>query len=360
MTNTLSFKHVLHVGPNYIRHKGGMGAVIETYEKNVADFEFVASYEGNYNSILNVPFFAVSFLKILGKLIQKREIKIIHIHGASFGSFYRKYLIFLTGKYCFNKKVIYHLHAAEFHTFYENSNFIGKKLIAHLINQSDSIIVLSQSWKEFITSKFTPQKVSILNNPIEIPEVKAETPEFRGNKMNFLFLGRIGDRKGLFDLMDVIAANAAYYREKASFVIGGDGEVDKLKSYIGAHGLQDIVAYAGWVDGDLKRKLLNQCDVLLLPSYNEGLPIAILEAMSYGKPIIASNVGGIPEVVRNGQNGYTIDPGDKDALNDRMKRLIEDQAQAKAMGLESARIIGSHDIKKVLKDMQSVYNAVLV
>jgi glycosyltransferase involved in cell wall biosynthesis len=355
MTSIPSFKNVLHVGPNYIRHKGGMGAVIATYEKNVQDFEFVASYEGNYNSLLNVPFFALAFLKVLWKLATNWDIKIIHVHGASFGSFYRKYLIFLFGKYVFGKKFVYHLHAAEYHTFYDETNSFAKGLIQHLIKESDSIIVLSKSWEDFIRNTFSPKNVVILHNPVEIPQKTVTQSSIDKPSISFLFLGRIGDRKGLFDLLDVISKNREYYKNNISLTMGGDGEIDKLKSYLEIHQLNSICKYVGWVDGKLKHELLNQCDVLVLPSYNEGLPIAILEAMSYSKTIVSTNVGGIPEVVKDGVNGYLINPGDKTALENRINNLIYNKENLDQMGLESLKIVGSYDIKEVLKRMQSVY-----
>jgi glycosyltransferase involved in cell wall biosynthesis len=359
MTTTPSFKNILHVGPNYIRHKGGMGAVIATYEKNVSDFEFVASYEGNYNSILNVPFFILSFCKILSKLITNPNIKIIHTHGASFGSFYRKYIIFLVGKYLFGKRFVYHLHAAEFHTFYSETNSVAKKLIQHLISESDYIIVLSKSWENFINDNFKPKKVVVLHNPVEIPARTITESSIDKPSISFLFLGRIGDRKGLFDLLDVISKNHDHYKNNLSLTIGGDGDVGKLKEYLDNHSLNGICKYVGWVDGKLKHELLNQCDVLILPSYNEGLPIAILEAMSYGKTIISTNVGGIPEVVKNNINGYLITPGDKSAIETAISNLINNKSNLDSMGLESLKIVSSYDILEVLKRMQCVYDDLL-
>ncbi|MEO6287009.1 MAG: glycosyltransferase family 4 protein [Dyadobacter sp.] len=360
MTNTSSFKNVLHIGPNYIRHKGGMGAVIATYEKHVPEFRFVASYEGNYNAILNIPFFVVSLVKILWELCTQQEIKVLHIHGASFGSFYRKYLIFLLAKYVFGKKFVYHLHAAEFHTFYAETNSLAKKLVQHLINESDSIIVLSKSWENFILTNFTPKQVSILPNPVEIPDNSMQKDLTDDSNISFLFLGRIGDRKGLFDLLDVISRNRGFYQDNITLTIGGDGEVEKLQAYIANHQLNGFVNYAGWVDGKLKHELLNACDILLLPSYNEGLPIAILEAMSYGKPIIASHVGGIPEVVKEGINGYLITPGDKNDLENKIDTVIHNKTMLNFMGAESLRIVSSYDIREVLKQVQSIYKDLLV
>lgn len=359
MINTLIFKHVLHVGPNYRNHKGGMGAVIAVYQKNVKDFNFIPSYEGNYNSILNIPFFFVSFFRILWLLIINSEIKIIHMHGASYGSFYRKYIIFLLGKYLFQKKIVYHLHAAEFHIFYEESNSISKRMIAHLFDNSECIIVLSKQWLNYVTENFKPRRIIILNNPIEIPANLSSRHLNNDDVVSFLFMGRIGQRKGIFDLLDVIVKNRHYYSSQLFLKIGGDGEVEKLKSFIKNNHLADIVDYIGWVDGNLKHNSLSTCDVLILPSYNEGLPIAILEAMSYGKAIISTNVGGIPEVVHSGINGFLVEPGDKEAIQNSINIVLSDKAFLQRMGKNSLETVRNYDISEVLKIMESLYICLL-
>lgn len=355
MSLPISFKNVLHVGPNYIRHKGGMGAVIETYKNNIPDFGFIASYEGNYGSIANIPFFFLSFFRILLRLSTSRKISVVHVHGASFGSFYRKYIIFLLSKYIFDKQFVYHLHAAEYHTFYQETNGFAKRLIQHLINDADCIIVLSESWANFINKEFSPKKVVVLHNPVEIPLRKQKARNADFTTTSLLFLGRIGDRKGIFDLLSVISQNKDEYQGKLSLTIGGDGEVERLKTYLKDHDLNQICKYAGWVDGNMKKDLLQACDVLALPSYNEGLPIAILEAMSYGKPILTTHVGGIPEVVKDGVNGYVITPGDKVAMEAGIDKLINNKSLQELMGRQSLKLIDSYDIHTVTKRLQAIY-----
>lgn len=359
MVDSTTFKHILHIGPNYIRHKGGMGAVIATYERYMTGFNFIASYEGNFGTVMNLPFFALSYIKILWQLLFNKRIRIVHMHGASYGSFYRKYLVFLTAKFFFGKAVIYHLHAAEFHTFYQESNPITRRMIAHLMNKTNCVIVLSKSWELFVKSNFKPKMISIINNPIEIPKAEHTRALNDTCTTSFLFLGRIGNRKGLFDLLDVVADNYMQLRNRATFVIGGDGEVDKLNAYINKYGLEDIVKYAGWVDGKTKHKLISECHALILPSYNEGLPIAILEAMSYGKAIISTNVGGIPEVVKENLNGYLIAPGDKSELRNKIFELLESKEKVINMGNKSRIFVNDFRIEEVVKNVRNVYDKVL-
>lgn len=107
-------------------------------------------------------------------------------------------------------------------------------------------------------------------------------------------------------------------------IAGSGAEETRLREYVKQNGLQSNVEFLGWITKEQKPSLLVKADVLVLPSYNEGLPIAILEAMSYALPIISTNVGSIAEAVQEGVNGFLIAPGDINALADSMVKLTVD------------------------------------
>lgn len=357
MTPKSIFKKILFIGPNYINHKGGIGAVLMVYQKCVPDFNFIATYDGNFSIIRNILLFVKSYISMI-LILLSNNIKIIHIHGASKGSFWRKYFIFLIGKYLFRKKIVYHIHGGKFHLFYKDSNNLTKKCINHFINNSDHIICLSKSWKSFFISSFNVRSISIVNNPIEIPNLPL-LEGFTKTYLSLLFLGKVGDNKGIFDLLSVLDKKHSQYKGKLKLKIGGDGEIDRLKAYIDSKHLHDIVEYVGWVSNDLKNNLLSECDILILPSYNEGLPISILEAMSYGKAIISTPVGGIPEVVKNVKNGFLIEPGNIIALEECIDWVLENTEKLPEMGLVSSKLIQDYDIKKVMSKLSELYIKIL-
>ncbi|MDE7119940.1 MAG: glycosyltransferase, partial [Muribaculaceae bacterium] len=132
--------------------------------------------------------------------------------------------------------------------------------------------------------------------------------------MRFIFLGRICRLKGVYDLVEVIGSNAHRWRHRATFIIGGTGEDQQLAAAIRQHGIADMVQTPGWVDGTDKLRLINSADVMVLPSYIECLPISLLEAMAAAMPSIATEVGGIPEIITHGENGRLIPPVDHQAL----------------------------------------------
>ncbi|CAG5068545.1 N-acetyl-alpha-D-glucosaminyl L-malate synthase [Dyadobacter sp. CECT 9623] len=351
------FQHALHVGPQYKNHRGGMGAVIASYNKNISDFQFVSSYEGNYSTLANVPYFFVSLFKYVGVLIANRKIKIVHIHGAHNGSFFRKYILFLIAKYVFGKAVVYHSHGSDFHIFYNGSGAFVKKLVAHFINHADLIICLSIQWNDFFKENFSPKRIHILENIVDHPD---KTPVRRQKPvLTLLFLGYIGDRKGIYDLVNVIIENKEFFNGRLKLLVGGNGESQKLEAIIKTHSLENIVEYVGWVTGEKKDELLSTSDIFILPSHNEGLPVSILEAMSYNLPIISTPVGGIGEVVRDNVNGFLVEPGNKKSILESLKAFVLSPVLALEMGQRSSLILKPYYSNSVIPKLHSFYTELL-
>lgn len=353
---TTIFQQVVMVGPQYKDHRGGMGAVLASYAEEIEEFQFLATFDGRCSMIANIGVFILSLFRLVRKLAWDRKITIVHIHGASGGSFIRKYLIFLIAKYLFRKKVIYHLHGAKFHLFYKNSNFISRYLVKHLAESVDVFICLSRYWQTYLSSEFIIKRLVIVNNPVPVPKKALNRcKDGENNRLNMLFLGRIGDRKGVFDLLAVIKEYKHQWEGRIKLKIGGDGEVDRLLRYIETQNLTCIVEYVGWTDGEKKNKLLDECDALILPSYNEGLPISILEAMSWGKAIISTSVGGIPEIVSHNKNGLLLTPGERDMLAASINKFIAEPGLVGKMGKASLDKVRPYLIGHVLNQLETIY-----
>ena len=145
------------------------------------------------------------------------------------------------------------------------------------------------------------------------------------------------------------------YEGKLQLIFGGDGEVEKAKEYIKQNKLDNIAFYQGWVSGKNKIELLNRADAYVLPSYNEGLPVSILESMSYHLPIISTNVGGIPEIVKDGVNGFIIEPGNKKGLKEAIDHLLFNRKLREKMGVASADMVKDHLPDSVKKQLENLY-----
>lgn len=340
---------ILTITPPYKKPKGGIGQVVNSYSKIFDPFYTVitTSYESNR---LKKLFILLNSLIHFFYYMTFKDIKIVHIHTASENSFKRKSLFINLSK-LFRKKVLLHIHGASFKEFTsKNKKFIGTNL-----KKCDKIIALSDSWKQFFTDIYDLKNVTVLPNIVENPIKKEYVSE---DKLKILYLGIIGDRKGIFDLLSILKENKDFYKTKIIINIGGNGEIERLNEYITDNQLEELVNYEGWVSGNKKIELLNSTDIYILPSYNEGLPISILEAMSYGKPIISTNVGGIPEIVDN-QNGIIIEPGDKKALKAAINYFLNNRDEINKKGLESLKKVQKHLPDNVKRQLIRIYEDLL-
>lgn len=349
LSETISNK-VLSVGCQYRNPKGGVAQVMKNYSDFVfTEFKCIINSGGKSKSAK--LFRAISGLISLSyKLLSDRQLRIVHIHTASYNSF-RRSVWYLKLAKLFRKKVILHIHGGGFREFYDtNPEWISK-----MLNRSDAIIVLSESWKEYFQNITSGPEIFILENIVANPGDQKQQPS---DRLELLFLGLIDKQKGIFDLLDAINEHDNF-SGKIRLHIGGNGKIEDLKQYIDLHNLSDIVKYEGFVSGKGKTNLLRDCDAYILPSYTEGLPVSILEAMSFKKPILSTPVGGIPEVVKDGVNGFLFSPGDKNAMASAIIKLLHDNNLTKQMGSESLNIIRSYFPDNVCNKLAAIYNALL-
>lgn len=345
------YKHVLYVGPNYKKPKGGIAAVLHAYSTGISPFYCVISTKGGKKIKLFTCYITAIF-KYLYYLL-KPSIKIVHIHGSSNGSFWRKAFLILIAK-SFKKKIIYHIHGGGFKIFAKRH----PKAVPFILGKCDIIIALSDFWKKYFEDELHCRSVYIIPNVIEEPH---EDHGKRTNDIcNFLFLGKVCHYKGIFDLLDTIGDKKEKYINKIKIYIGGGGEIERLNNTIEQYDLKEIVEYIGFVTGKKKENYLNDAHVFILPSYIEGVPISILEAMSYHLPVISTNVGGIPEILHDGEEGYIFEPGNKEQLAEKIDKILASNDERIKMGIRAFQISQPYIISNVLNELNSLYSKLLI
>lgn len=342
-------KNVVYIGPDNRNHRGGIGAVLDVYSKHIPGFRLIPTYVTK-SFTRQVAVYIVAIFRLIFVCITDWKVKILHIHHASKGSFLRKSLLVLIGK-LFRKKVILHIHGGGFHNFYRNSKWL-RPYIRFILEHADAVACLSENWRKYYSTTFTLRRLEVINNVIEDPSIR----ETSGNgSVNLLFLGHITEKKGVFDLLQVLGNNKSDFKHRITFTLGGIGDLERLNKTLAEYDFNGDVKFAGWVTGSKKAELLNDCDVYVLPSYNEGLPISILEAMSYGKPIISTNVGGIPEIVKPGFNGWLFQPGDQGALNNIIREVLDDRERLKEFGNNSLTVTAGYTPGAVVRSLEQLY-----
>ncbi len=342
-------KNILTIGIDYRVVRGGVAAVENVYSTFYQPFNHVTTTVTN-GLVKKLLVLCKAILQFQYWMLFHPEIKIVHVQGSVGASFWRKAIFIYIAKF-FHKKVVWHMHAGRFAVFYQQHRYAVRKVV----DKSDVIIALSEYWKEYFKNEFPTKRVEIIKNVISAPVVhKQQTGYF-----TLLFLGLLGKNKGIYDLLECIRDHKVEFQGKLKLYIGGNGEIEHVKQLIKEYGIADIVIFEGWVSGDKKIELLNKSDAYILPSYKEGLPISILEAMSYGMPIISTPVGGIPEIVSNGENGYLVEPGNKEDIYKAIMSLLNDADLRNRMGRISLSRVGEHLPEYVEKQLETLYDSLL-
>lgn len=345
---------VVIVGPSITRTKGGMATVInDMLENKSSEVQFhhiVSHVEGSAVEKIgrNIKAF-ISFLS-------EGSVDVVHIHVASGASFYRKSM-FVQASRLRGIPVVMHVHGADFDAFFNNASPLAKKYIKRTFDQCSATLVLSQYWKAFFVANITKKGVAVLHNGV-YTQVFEQCYTMPSNLNNFLFLGRLGQRKGVYDLLEAIDNLINKQQQQhLMFYLAGDGDIEQVRNMVEEKGLRNYVQLLGWVGEKEKLQWLKETDTMILPSYNEGLPMSILESMAAGKVIISSRVGGIPDLVTEGENGFLITPGDVESLQKHIAFVASSPDEMIRIAQNNRRKIDEHyNLEKLNAWLFSLYH----
>lgn len=346
--------NILMIGPSN-RLKGGVASVVNNYIENFDKDNIKLIYCSTINSekflnkILN---FCCFILKLIFLLIFKK-IDLVHIHMASRGSYERKKIIINICS-AFKKKIIVHLHGAEFKVYYEEECIEKKKEeIRKTFNKANMVLVLSKSWAQFI-KKLTNTRVEVLYNCVSI----SDKIYYNSNNRKILFLGRLEERKGVYDLLD-ICKSIEKFDPNLEVLLCGDGNIKEVENIVSYKKLKNV-RVLGWVNSSEKEKIIKETIINILPSYNEGMPMSILELMGKGICSISTNVGGIPEVIDNYKNGILITPGDKEMLLSEIINLVRNKDLCELLSINAYnKAKENFDIKSNISRLNTLYREIL-
>jgi len=346
--------NILIIGPN-VTSNGGVSSVIQNYlsfdEWQNSELTFLPTFIDG-SKVDKILFFLKALLK-LRKAIKTTCIDIAHIHIAERGSFFRKYVCAkLLKKH--NKRIILQHHGAEFNNFYLSMNTLIQRRISSLFKIVNLNIVLGKNLKEELLQISPEAKVSILHNAVT---VYPKNP-YNADASIILFLGHLSERKGIYDLVKVIKRLDAILDPKYTFALCGE-DVVNISSQINELGLSKRICHLGWIGKEKKEAILADTVIHVLPSYNECLPMAILETMSYGIPNISTSIASIPEVILNGINGFLIEPGDTDSLYDKIIYMLNNTNERNKFSNNSYNLINENfSLPSNIQILESLYEQV--
>lgn len=332
---------------------GGISAVIVEHLRSSlgqhVDLRFVASHvDGSaFRKLLQaiVALFQLLIVSIAGR------VDIVHIHTSHGASFLRKAVYHVVAR-CLGKRTVLHVHGSMFVEFYRNGPKWLRSCIQTTLSTANAVLALSPQWAADLRNMAPGAHIHVVPNGVRI-EGRLQ-PELSNSY--FLFLGRIGQRKGSYDIVRALERTG---NPHIHVVFAGDGEGDGVATLARELGVERQVSIRSWVRGTEKEELLEGATGFVLPSYNEGLPMALLEAMAAGLPAISTPVGGIPEVVIHDQTGLLVPPGDVDSLAEALKTLYDNRGTRQRLGKSGRELVSQrYGTEASIESIVKVYNEI--
>jgi glycosyltransferase involved in cell wall biosynthesis len=269
-------------------------------------------------------------------LLLRGRVALLHVHLNSDASFWRKAL-FIVPAIFFDVPYVLQIHCGAFPRFFrERCSPPAQRFVRWLLRRARAVVALSEASRQSLTFIDPHLEVVVIPNPVEIPSRPAPLTE---GAPTVLFLGMITEAKGAFDLLRAWPAVREAVPD-ARLVMGGAGDIERAREMAREHGFE--VETPGWVLGAEKDALLRRAWALVLPSHWEAMPMAVLEAMAAGLPVVASRVGGIPGVVLDGRTGVLVEPRNVVALGDALARVLLDAGTRSAMGRAARERAAEH------------------
>lgn len=261
------------------------------------------------------------------------QVDVLHLNVAAQGSAYRKLLLARVAQ---RLKIPYvvHLHGSRFREFWSSLGPRARHPVDRLFLESAKIAVLGQFWAQFVIEMLPGIEGKIVILPNATMPISEQPSRPRGALVRISCIGELGARKGTPQLIEALGLLAERGDWRAT--IAGNGDVNGSRARARSLGLAHLIDIPGWIDAAGVNELLHQTDILVLASFAENLPMAILEGFAHGIAVVATPVGAIPEVIDHERNGLIVPVGDVNALADSLRRLIESPELRLRLG-EAAR-----------------------
>ena len=342
-------RKILTIGPDP-KSKGGMASVILYLSKMMRPFNLIITYK-DVSKIEKLYLFFVAVFKTFFYCAFKK-ICIVHIHTSNYNDFYRNSILMTICK-LFGKKVLLHIHGSLFDEFYNKHSYYVKTVC----RRADALITVSTSFVSMLRQYNLNRNIYCLPNCIYQPNIYQKT--HYSDKLRLLFVGRINEVKGIYDVLNCLYIYKQQLQNRVELHIGGAGDGDRFQKVVSDYGLSSIVIQYGWVDGKKKENLFCSSDIFIHPSHFESFGISILEAMSYGLPVITTLIGGIPDFFEDGKNGVAVSPGNIDEIYKAILLFVNDRSCISRMGEYCKETSLKFSPMEIENKLQNIYDECL-
>ncbi|TYL37233.1 hypothetical protein CV102_18130 [Natronococcus pandeyae] len=337
---------------------GGTGIFVAEQKRNLEDIITVDVFPAGIGYAIDskLSFLIGFFLSIirLAKFPFQEKPDIVHINTSSSWGFYRNSFYVLFSYYVWECPVVIYTRGSGFDEFIRPNNRFDYYFKYLVLNSSDKILTLTD-----VQKKATEQYVSCKKAQVhrQCTEVEKYSPTYNQDQVHVLFLSNFHKRKGVSETVDAIdnlLQSSSTNSVNLEISFAGDG---KYKSeIIELSQRHDCVEYHGFVTGEEKISLINNSTIFLLPTYSEGFPSAIIEAMAGGNAIITTDVSGIPEVIIDGKNGMIIEPRNSEDILEALEHLITSPDNVLEMAKRNRKdAVSNHDWETMTQSLLGLY-----
>jgi glycosyltransferase involved in cell wall biosynthesis len=344
--------------------RGGRGGIDRVMDNLVTAVESggaplkvqVLPTRGMGRSALMMPLMTWFLIRmVLGRVT--RTIDLVHINVAYGGSVTRKALLAAVCGWL-GLPYVLHVHGSKFHETWSNGGPGMRGRMRGLVVGAARVVVLGSIWRDFVIGiGCDPAKAIIVPNATVHPEVGNVQAVDR--PVRILFLGKMGARKGTPQLIEALAMIRDLDGWQAT--LGGDGETEATRASIVELGLADRVKVTGWLGPDEVEQLEAFHDIMVLPSFNENLPMSVIEGMAHGMAVIATPVGAVSDIIVDGESGMLVPVGDVAALAAALRRCVEDTELRAALGARARAVHAAHlDLEDYAGRIEAVWRSALI
>jgi glycosyltransferase involved in cell wall biosynthesis len=233
----------------------------------------------------------------------------------------------------------------------------------YYLNRSDHMIFVSGFIQDEVKRivKKPIASTRIVRNGVDLEHFQySENDPQRQSRVNIMFCGRLLALKGLNHLMGAFSA-VHKFNPRTHLTLVGGGDLDQWKETARSSGIPgDAITFTGQKKYEEMPSIIEEADIFVLPSMSESMPLSLLEAMACGKASVASRVGGIPEIISNGENGFLVKPGDQKELTESLNAMVHDPGLRAKLGKNAREhIVKEFNLVDMVKETREMFCKVL-
>ncbi len=324
------------------------------------DFELVHFQVGSEgrseNAWQKLARFAFSPLAFFFFLLRQGR-AIVHLNSSLEQKSYWRDLAYLFAAKLLRRPVVYQVHGGALPEDFFGGNALLTRFLRWSLRLPDVVVLLARVELEAYRRFLPGQRLEVVANAIEPDGLLARPLEEppRG-PLRLAYLGRLAENKGIFEVVAALGLLRAQGRQVMLDVAGGGPDEAQLRERVTAAGLNDSVRFHGPMFGAAKDAFWRQADVFVFPTYREGLPYALLEAMAAGAVPVTTRVGAMPDVMQDGVHGLFVGPRDPAGLAAAIARLDDDRALCLRLAQAARRRVLEHyTVARLAADFARIY-----